>query len=74
MKLTKVHQVLMFQESQWLNPYIDLKSEKKKESHSFEKDFFKSMNSDIYSKAMGNLRNRVDASLVTNTKDSKINF
>ena len=32
------------------------------------------MNSDIYSKAMGNLRNRVDASLVTNTKDSKINF
>ena len=32
------------------------------------------MNNDIYSKAMGNLRNRVDASLVTNAKDSKINF
>ena len=39
MKLTKVHQVLMFQESQWLNPYIDLKSEKRKKVIALRKTF-----------------------------------
>ena len=45
MKLTWVHWVLKFKQSQWLKPYINFNIKKdKKTSDSFEKDFFKLMN------------------------------
>ena len=69
MKLTKIHRVLQFKQSDSMKKYIDFNSEKRMNAdNDFEKDFFKLIIISIYGKTMENLRKRIGVQLVTNEK------
>ena len=80
MKLSKIHRVIKFKQSNWLKEYIDFNTEKTKDSkNSFERSFFKSLVKKIYGKCMDNIRIRINVKLINNSKDyaryvSKPNF
>ena len=59
MKLTKIHRVLKFKQSDWMKEYIDFNTE----------DFFKLMINSVYDKTMENLQKRINVRLVNNGKD-----
>ena len=69
-KLTKIHLVLKFKESDRMIKYIDFNTGKRKNAaNSFEKHFLKLMINSVYGKTMENLRIRINVRLVNNEKD-----
>ena len=70
MKLTKIHRVLKFEQSDWMRICIDFNTKKRKnKANSFEKSFFKLMINSVYGKTMKKLRKRTSVRLVNNKKD-----
>ena len=60
MIVDKVHNIISFRQSRWLEKYINFNTEKRnKAKNDFEKDFYKLLNNAFYGKTMENLRNRL---------------
>ena len=66
MIVTKIHQILAFEQSPWLKKYIDFNTDMWKQSSSeYAKDFYKLMNNSVFGKSQENLRNRVNVEVIT---------
>ena len=67
MKMKKCHRIISFHQSEFLKPYIDFNTEKRKQAKTdFEKDLFKLLNNSIYGKTMEDVRKHGDFELVNN--------
>ena len=70
MKLTKIHKILRFKQSDWMKIYINFNTEKRKNvTNKLEKTFFKLIISSVYGKTMENLQRRISVTIVNNEKD-----
>ena len=73
MKLKRVKRALEFDQECWMEPYIRMNTEFRKQAkNDFEKDFYKLMNNSVFGKTMENLRNRVDIRIVRSNERDKI--
>ena len=60
MIVDKVHNIISFRQSRWLENYITFNAQKRnKAQNDFEKDFYKLLNNAFYGKTMENVRNRL---------------
>ena len=57
MKLSKIHKILKFKQSDWLKKFVGFnKNKRKNASNNFEKDIFKQMINSVFGKTMENLK------------------
>ena len=65
LQVTKVHRVLQFHQSKWLQPYIQLNTTKRKaSSNKFEEKLFKLMSNSAFGKTMESKRKRLRVEVV----------
>lgn len=65
--LRKIHRVLAFDQSRWLEPYIIFNAEQRRQANSqFAKEQWKLMTNSIFGKTCENIGKRVDIKLVNN--------
>ena len=70
MKLKKIHRILKFKQKDWMKPYIDFNTERRKEAtNESDKNHFKLLNNAVYGKTMGNMRKRIKIRIVKNPED-----
>ena len=65
MIVDKVHDIISFKQSKWLENYINFNTQKRNHAaNDFEKDFYKLLNNAFYGKTMENVRNRLKINFV----------
>ena len=69
LKITKIREIIQFDQEAWLKPYIDMNTRLRTEAkNDFEKDFLKLKINAFYGKTMENPRNQRDIRIVTTYK------
>ena len=69
LEIVKIHQILTFNQSRWMEPYIKYNTEKRKQAKTaFEKDYYKIKINALYGKACENIRKRKNIKLITDEK------
>ena len=60
MVIDKIHEIIPFEQSNWLEKYINFNNQKQNNAkYDFEKDFYKLLNNTCYGKTMEKVRNRL---------------
>ena len=60
MVVDKIHEIFSYEQSNWLEKYINFNKQKRNEAkNDFEKDFYKLLKNAFYGKTMENVRNRL---------------
>ena len=70
-KLTGIHEILKFKQSDWLKKYTDFITDKRIQAATSFDIFFKLTINNVYEKAMEKLRKVINVRLVNNAKDYK---
>ena len=61
----KVFNVISFKQSDWLEKYISINTQKRNNAkNNFEKDFYKLLNNAFHGKTMVNIRNRIKVEFI----------
>ena len=65
MIVDKVHEIISFGQSRWLENYINFNTQKRNQAvNDFEKDFYKLLNNAFYGETMESVRNRLKIEFV----------
>ena len=73
MKIKKVHSVISYKQSKWLEKYIDFNTQKRNLAvNDFEIDFYKLLNNAFYGKTMENVRHRCKIEFIKRDEIDKI--
>ena len=65
MIVDKIHNIISFKQSSWLEKYINFNTQKRSQAvNDFEKDFYKLLNNAFFGKTMENVRNRLKIKFV----------
>ena len=73
MEVEKVHSVISFKQSEWLEKYLSFNTQKRnKAKNEFEKDFYMLLNNAFYGKTMENVRNRIKVKVIRQGDTNKI--
>ena len=69
-KLKKIHKMLKNKKKNWMKPYIDFNTQKRKEAtNAADKNHFKLLNNAVYGKTMENMRKRIKIRIIKKEKD-----
>ena len=70
LKLKRIHGILKFKQKDWMKPYIDVNTKKRKEAtNDANKNLFKLLSNAVYGKTVENLRKRIKIQILKTEKD-----